>query len=193
MSHFEFLMVLAGMVVAIAMSEVVGGWGRLIRTRNSITFDWLHLGWTYIALILAMQYWIGMWPYASIDLTYQGQIWLLVIPTLFLVIVAYALSPDIEPDKDLVVREYFLAKRAPIFLGMAGFVIMAYVADIAIMGAGSLSVIELAISLTMVISLIVVSQTSNIIVHSIILLTMGLLVSSLGFQELSDAYARFSS
>ena len=45
MTQFEFVMMVAAVVVAMGLAEIVGGWGRLLRARQgSITFDWLHLG-----------------------------------------------------------------------------------------------------------------------------------------------------
>jgi len=94
-SYFEFLMVLAGLVVAIAMTEIVSGWGRLLRTTVDVQWDWLHFGWGLCLLMLSLQYWVGMWPYHQINFEYLGQVSFLVLPTLFFVSAAYALTPEI--------------------------------------------------------------------------------------------------
>ena len=108
-------MVLAAVVVAVAMTEIVGGWDRLMRTDALVRFDWLHLGWTVYALFLSMLYWIGMWPYEAIPFVYVGQVWLLVVPTLFLVIVAYVLTPDVPESGELNLRDFYITKRRRIF------------------------------------------------------------------------------
>ena len=74
MTQFEFLMMIASVVVAVGMTEIVGGWGRLARADGEIKFDWLHLGWTIYILLLSVQYWIGMWSYRELRIEYVGQI-----------------------------------------------------------------------------------------------------------------------
>jgi len=60
----------------------------------------------------------------------------LIFPTLFIVLVSYAITPDIKPDDDQDLREYYMARRGPIFLGLTAFVTMAQIADVVILGAG---------------------------------------------------------
>ena len=75
MSRFEFLMMIASVVVAIGMTEIAGGWGKMVRTPAQVNFDWLHLGWTIYILLLAVQYWVGMWSYNQLEISYVGQIY----------------------------------------------------------------------------------------------------------------------
>ena len=49
MTLFEFLMMIAAVVVAVGMTEIIGGWGRLMRTRAAVAPDWLHIGWSKAA------------------------------------------------------------------------------------------------------------------------------------------------
>ena len=86
-------MVIAGVVLAIAMAEIVVGWGQLVRANQDVQTDWLHLGWTLCVLLISLMYWVGMWPYSDLEFTYVGQVWFLVFPTLFLVVLAYAIMP----------------------------------------------------------------------------------------------------
>ena len=48
MSQFEFYLVIAGVVVAIAMAEIVGGWGQLVRANQGVKFDWLITYYQYM-------------------------------------------------------------------------------------------------------------------------------------------------
>ncbi|MEM9620283.1 MAG: hypothetical protein AAF993_01455 [Pseudomonadota bacterium] len=189
MSYFEFLMVLAGIVVAVAMTEIVGGFGRLVRSNAAIKLDGAHMLWSYNALLLAMLYWNGMWPYQSVDIIYVGQIWLLVLPTLALVIVAYALSPNAPDNNPINIREYYLRKRQPIFIGLATFVSLAYLADYAIAGVHALQ--ELLTTLFSVTTFIVLAITVRIVVHWCLAVIMALFLTSAGAQSLAESYARF--
>ena len=78
MTLFEFLMVIAGVVIAIAMAEIVSGWGRMMRAGTNVKFDWLHLGWSLTVLLNAMLYWVGVWAYAELEFQYVAQTWFLV-------------------------------------------------------------------------------------------------------------------
>ena len=79
---------------------------------------------------------VGIWPYREIEFTTIFQVWFLIFPTLFIVLVSYAITPDIKPDDDQDLREYYMARRGPIFLGLTAFVTMAQIADVVILGAG---------------------------------------------------------
>ena len=136
MSDFEFLMAIASVVIAIALTEIFGGWGDLLRVQIAPRIDWLHLGWTVVVVLYAIQYWVGIWPYRDAEITRIFQVWFLIIPTLFIVLVAYAITPNVSPDEQLQLRDYYLSRRGPIFYGMAVFVAMALLADWVIMGVG---------------------------------------------------------
>lgn len=136
MTLFEFLMAIASVVIAIALTEIFAGWGRLLRTHIVPKIDWLHLCWTVIVVLYSIQYWVGIWPYREIEFTTIFQVWFLIFPTLFIVLVSYAITPDIGPDENQDLREYYMARRGPIFLGLTAFVAMAQIADFVILGTG---------------------------------------------------------
>lgn len=134
MTRFEFLMMIAAVVVAVGMTEIVGGWGRLIRTRSAVKPYWLHLGWTILILSSLIQYWIGMWSYSELQIERLGQIFFLIIPSLFGVLAAFAITPDVPDDGQLILRDYYWTKRTAIFLPLAAYFVTALVADFVIIG-----------------------------------------------------------
>lgn len=89
-----------------------------------------------MVVLYSIQYWVGIWPYREIEFTTIFQVWFLIFPTLFIVLVSYAITPDIKPDDDQDLREYYMARRGPIFLGLTAFVTMAQIAEVVILGAG---------------------------------------------------------
>ena len=105
MTYFEFLMAIASVVIAIGLTEIFGGWGDLLRSRIAPQIDWLHLSWTVVVVMYAIQYWVGIWPYREVNFSYIYQVWFLIIPTLFIVLVAFAITPNVNPDEDLRVHE----------------------------------------------------------------------------------------
>jgi hypothetical protein len=134
MTLFEFLMALASVVIAIALTEIFAGWGRLLRTHVTPRIDWLHLGWSLVIVLYAIQYWVGIWPYREVEFTLIYQVWFLIFPTLFIVLVSYAITPEIDPEANLNLRDYYMSRRAPVFIGLAAFLATAQVADVIILG-----------------------------------------------------------
>lgn len=136
MTLFEFMMAIASVVIAIALTEMFGGWGNLLRTQILPRIDWLHLSWSLVVVMYAIQYWMGIWPYRVQEFHYIYQVWFLIIPTLFIVLVSFAITPDVEPEASLNLREYYMSRRTPIFFGLAIFVFTALLADLVIEGSG---------------------------------------------------------
>jgi len=170
---FEFLMAIASVVVAIALTEVFGGWGNLLRLKIISRLDWLHLGWTLVVVLYAIQYWVGIWPYRDVEFAYIYQVWFLIFPTLAIVLVAFAITPDVDPDvgpdSQLNLREYYMSRRGPIFFGMSVFVGLAVLADWIILQL-TFEPAELVIVFTLVIILVIPAITRNIWIHGLVML-----------------------
>ena len=47
---------------------------------------------------------------------------------------SYAITPDIDPDTNLDLRDYYMSRRTPIFIGLAAFIATAQLADVVIQG-----------------------------------------------------------
>ena len=142
MSRFEFLMMIAAVVVAVGMTEIVGGWGRLMRTRAIVRPYWLHLAWTTMILFSLIQYWTGMWSYSGVPIEGMVQIFFLIMPSLFGVLAAFAITPDVPMEGELNVRDYYWAKNKAVFLPLAAYVATALIADLVIIGFDKITIGE---------------------------------------------------
>jgi hypothetical protein len=162
-------MMIAAVVVAVGMTEIVGGWGRLMRTRATITTDWLHLAWTILILCSLIQYWIGMWSYNELEIARMDQVFFLIIPSLFGVLAVYAITPDVPMEGELVLREYFLTQRRAVFLPLAAYVISALISDIVILGVDAVGFLDAAPYFVGAALAGVLALTKNIWVHTGIL------------------------
>ncbi|GJM13032.1 MAG: hypothetical protein DHS20C12_14350 [Pseudohongiella sp.] len=176
MTLFEFLMALASVVIAIALTEIFAGWGRLLRTHIVPHIDWLHLGWSLVIVLYAIQYWVGIWPYREVEFIVIYQVWFLIFPTLFIVLVSYAITPDVDPDTSLDLRDYYLSRRTPIFIGLGAFLITAQLADVIILKT-NLS----WISFVLVVIALLPAFTKRISIHSVVLVFNLYIVLSNGF------------
>lgn len=184
-------MMIASVVVAIGMTEVAGGWGKMVRTPARVNFDWLHLGWTIYILLLAIQYWIGMWSYNQLEVTYVGQIYFLVIPTIFLVIAAYAITPDVPLEGEFDTRAYYMANRNGVFLPLAMFSLAAWFADLAFAGLERVEIGFMIMSLSVAAGMVALAITKRVAVHiGILALSMLIVIGGL-FTEMSYHEARW--
>ena len=191
MDQFEFFMVIAGVVVAMAMTEIVAGWGRLIRADIEVELDWVHLGWTICVLLVSLSYWVGMWPYVNFELRYQGQFWFLVFPTLFLVLLAYALTPELPKEGKFRFRDYYLRKRLPIFLSFIAFLVTAGLADAIVVGFNTLDAPILAPTIVFCSVYAGLAVTERMWAHRTALAISLVFWSYQGFLLFSDTFERF--
>ena len=175
MTLFEFLMALASVVIAIALTEIFAGWGRLLRTHIVPHIDWLHLGWSLVIVLYAIQYWVGIWPYREIEFTFIYQVWFLIFPTLFIVLVSYAITPDIDPETSLDLRDYYMSRRAPVFIGFAAFLATSQLADVIILETS----LTWWLSLPLVVIGLLPAFTQRISIHSsVMIFNLGLVLAN---------------
>ena len=81
-----------------------------------------------------LQYWVGMWAYEPLAIDTGFQIMMLVVPSFFLVVSSYAISPDPALLEKQSCREYYMSKRAAIFIPLAISFFLSVIADGAIAG-----------------------------------------------------------
>jgi hypothetical protein len=112
-----------------------------------------------------------------------GQVWLLVLPTLFLVIVAYALTPSVPESGEVDLRQFYLAKRRRIFYCLSGFLVMALVADFTIVGY--LTPSALLLPGVSIVAFVLLAHLEKIWIHGVLMVLV--LASALinGFLEIT--------
>ena len=190
MSQFEFLLILAGVVIGIAMAEIVSGWGRVVRSPIPIRFDWIQSGWTLVILLNAMIYWVGIWPYSNSGVEYLGQVFFLVAPTLFLVIIAFAITPVEFSGHQFSMRDYYMERRRPIFLFYAIFSVVSTLADY-VLGVLRASPFEIGFNLLFVVPLIFLAFTTRALVHGAFMVIYLAAMLAAGFITLDTMMGRF--
>ena len=181
MQQFEYVMVLSGVVVAVAMTEVVGAWGRILRTDATVKIEPLFVGWTCYLLLLSMLYWVSMWPYQNVEFVYMAQVWLLVLPTLFLV--AFALTPDIPESGELDLRSYYFKRRRRVFYSLATFILAGGIARALI--AEKVAIDDVVISAIWIGSYLVLTVTEKQLVHWAILFLLLFMMLAAGVHEIN--------
>lgn len=117
MSQFEFSIVIVSIVIAIAISEVLATWGRMIRYRKRIRPYWVHIGWMALMLLLAIQFWWSLWelrewpPWSFFDYV------MFLVPFFTLVVLTFLLCPDMAAEGHAELESYFY-ENAPWFFAL---------------------------------------------------------------------------
>jgi len=107
MDAFEFLTVVISIVIAVAMSEVLVGWGRIIRYRATVQTYWLHTGWTAVVLLIMLRYWWSIWQFRTIQEWNFAMFVLILAPALVLIQIAFLLTPELTSTAPFRFRDYY--------------------------------------------------------------------------------------
>ena len=81
-----------------------------------------------------------MWSYNELQIDRLGQIFFFIVPSLFGVLAAFAITPDVPEGGQLNLREYYWAKRFAIFLPFAAYYVTALLADFVIIGIENVTI-----------------------------------------------------
>ena len=129
MSKFEFTITIVSIVIAFAISELMAGWGRVLRHQPSARHDWMFSGWSVGMLLLAVLHWSGLWLYEDVPFTSLWQLFLLLLPPLLLVAAAFLMAPNPVVGEHLELRAHFERIARPAFLLLAAFSLLSLFAD----------------------------------------------------------------
>ena len=129
MSKFEFTITIVSIVIAFAISELMAGWGRVLRHQPSIRHDWMFSGWSAGLLLLAVLHWSGLWLYEDVPFTRLWQLFLLLLPPLLLVAAAFLMAPNPVAGEQLDLRSHFDRIARPALLLLAAFSLLSLFAD----------------------------------------------------------------
>jgi hypothetical protein len=95
MSKFEFIMMFVSVVVAFAMSELLVGWGRLVRVRERISNPFFMIGWSVWLLAVTNFHYLGFWEYGLVDFRTAAQMLLFLAAPVMLVLVTFVFTPEV--------------------------------------------------------------------------------------------------
>ncbi|MFH1764919.1 MAG: hypothetical protein ABIF09_12085 [Gemmatimonadota bacterium] len=124
MSEFEYLSVISSMVLALAISEILSGWGALIRFRRHVTVYWVHTMATLLTLIMMIQWWWSNWEYRSIPVN-LFEFFVTLSPAFTMTLLAQVLTPSLSDGKAFDGREYYYGNRKWMYF-LAALTIVAF-------------------------------------------------------------------
>ena len=114
MELFEFLMILISIIIGLGVAEVLSGAARLLRSRDSVRFYWIHVLFQVGIFLALLQVWWESWDLRLLpEITYL-QTCMLLLGLIVLFLIAYLLFPDPVPSADLKAYYY---RQAPLLWG----------------------------------------------------------------------------
>jgi hypothetical protein len=123
MSIFEFVLVMASLVMAIGVTLLLRHVAAIVRYRKTIELDWVPLTWMALQFVAITWVWWSLWDFADVEWTYPWFFYLLAGPTLQFIAISLLVSTDVsKPSASL--SENFALVRAPFFLLLATFQVL---------------------------------------------------------------------
>jgi hypothetical protein len=115
--------VLVSIVIAIAVTEILATWGRMIRLRGTVRPYWVHVGWMAVVLLLAIQFWWSLWELREWPDWNFFQYVLSLLPFLTLVVLTFLLCPDPTAVGEEGMEGYFFENSGWFFTLSAVFLL----------------------------------------------------------------------
>ena len=119
MSLFEFIMVLVSIIIGMSVTEILAGLADTITRKNSREFSWIHLLLSFGLLIASIQIWWEMWDFSRITEWSFLNLLLMLLPPVFLYLIARILNPGREFSGSLDDYYFLVARRIWVLIGLA--------------------------------------------------------------------------
>ncbi len=118
MERFNYQFVLIGVVVGLAVTEILGCVANILSARHRTRVYWVHLLWLAIAFMLAIQYWYAAFGWRSghtLGDSFVRYMMTLSVP-IAIYLSASMISPKTPPDGEVFdFRKYYYENHRGIF------------------------------------------------------------------------------
>lgn len=122
-------MMFVSVVVAFAMSELLMGWGRLIRARERVRHPFLLAGWSLWLLMIMTYHYLGFWEYQVYDFTRVGPMLLFMAAPIMMVLLTFVVTPDLRHFQEIDLEEHFFSAKNWFFAMVFIFLALARASD----------------------------------------------------------------
>ncbi len=116
MGLFEFVMILASVVIGLGVTEILTGWANLLRARAAVRFYWIHILLQVGVFFALLQQWWEFWDFAEVGEISFLAVLTVLAPSIFLYLIAHLLFPTRATDADL---EAYYFDQSPVLWGLA--------------------------------------------------------------------------
>lgn len=179
-------MSIVSVVLAVAATEFLAGWGRYIRSQERIEVHPLYLGWSIALLGSALVHWSGMWAYANIEFNSLRQLMAIVTPGLLLAFSVHLIVPD--RDLQIPLAEQY-ARNAPRAFPVFGlFLAMSPLADLYLLGTTNRYIGYGMAAVAMLSGIVAALVKSPKLDAALLALVTCYIIWALGFDASGDAW-----
>lgn len=122
-SQVEYLTVFNAIIFGVIASEFFSGWGSMLRHRQTIKIDWLHIAWSLFAFLTLMQNWFGIWPRTQfINNHFIYFLWAL-IPMFLFHLISVIIFPSNKKIDATNFKEYFSKNAKTLYILFAIYLV----------------------------------------------------------------------
>ena len=117
MQIFEFVLVMASLVLAIGITSLLTSVATMISHRQTHKLEWYPAIWVATLFLYVPGYWWSLWDFRDVEWTFPTYFFLLLMPT-FMYIAMRLLGEALEPEEGLSRAEAFEKIRVPFFVSL---------------------------------------------------------------------------
>jgi hypothetical protein len=135
MPVFDYLGVVISIVLGLALTQVLGIFGHLMKHRRSIVLYWPYLLWTSVLFFTIVQVWWGMWHWRSIaQFRFFSFLYLALGPMVMLYLLSVIVVPDFGEGKRIDLESHYLQNRRSFFVLFVVFYLLIITGAVLIRG-----------------------------------------------------------
>jgi hypothetical protein len=164
MSAFEFILVLVSVVAGFAVSEILSGWGRMIRERVPIAAVGVHLvASCYLLIMIIRSVWV-LWVLREHDWLFIDFIFVFA-PILVLALAAYVINPARIQRFDS--ETHYLSQARPLCYLITVYFCVSIVGAMQMIGAEILPTVASVAGMVMFAMFLVLAHVRRPMIHGI--------------------------
>ena len=117
MSSFEFAFSLYGLVLGLSVTEVIGGFARVLRARSAIRLGWLTPALALLLLVDLVTFWTNAWAVReAIPATFETLLFGTAVAGIYYLSASLVFPGDVAEWPDL--DDYFLRHKGQVMAGV---------------------------------------------------------------------------
>lgn len=189
MSIFEFVLVMASLIMALGVTVLLRRVAEILRHRDTIEFDWLPLAWMAVLFLSTTAVWWSFWDFADVAWTYPRFFYLLTIPTVQFIAISMLVSGNTS-GSDTSMAESYGQIRLP-FMSLMVVYQLLNALDGWVLGVEPLWNSLRAVQLVLIVLYILAAVSANRLVQKTVVVTALLMfiISTFVLRYLPGAFA----
>jgi hypothetical protein len=134
MDAFSHLSVLLSIIIGLAITQVLQGFGLLFQGRQRVRWYWPALLWMGLLLLIYVQSWWAMFGLRNVPSWNFGSFAVVLLQTVLEYVTAALIAPASFQAGDVDLRAHYFEQARPFFLTMIGVLLASLAKDLALGG-----------------------------------------------------------